>query len=117
MTIQPDSAIVDTLTTLGRAIIDYVEYGRTLMSKGHTLGVDRMGPRQKFVRLVTWNGSQHCCFGFIRISDGAILYSAGWQRPFIAKGGPMDPKTIRGSVYDKSTWAACTAWTGVRTIR
>lgn len=117
MTIQPDSDIIDTLTDLGRAILAYVEYGRTLMPERYTLGVDRVVPHAKFVRLVSWNGTQQCCFGFVRISDGAILYSASWQKPFIAKAGPLAPQTVRGSVYDKTTWAACTAWTGVRTIR
>jgi hypothetical protein len=41
---------------------------------------------------------------FVRKSDGAILKAAGWKAPFIAKGGPMDAWTVRGSIFDPKTW-------------
>jgi hypothetical protein len=105
------------------ALFAYLTFARSVLAKAtadsrytHLLGYERK-PRQKFVRFVHWNGSQNTVFGFVRVSDGAILYAAGWERPFIAKGGPDAPETIRGSIYDPASWERCTAWTGVRTIR
>jgi hypothetical protein len=112
--------------TFEEALDAYLAFAREVLRRGtadsrctHTLGYETLDKRRskKFVRFVHWNGSQNSVFGFVRVSDGAILYPAGWDRPFIAKGGPDAPETIRGSIYDTKTWTGCTAWTGVRTIR
>lgn len=54
---------------------------------------------KKNIRIVQENGPHRSCYAFVRISDGAILKSAGWVGPFIAKGGPDCPQTVRGSIY------------------
>lgn len=119
--------VTDEMVRFSKALSAYFDFAADVLRKGttyegrvlppHTLELSHMTPVSKYVKLVAWNGTQHSVFGFVRVEDGAILYPASWKKPFIAKGGPMDPKTIRGSVYDPTTWPTCTAWTGVRTIR
>lgn len=62
--------------------------------------------------LKTMTNGQRSCMGFVRRSDGAILYSAGWKGPYL-KGKSV----VRGSIYDASTWPKCIGPHGVRTVR
>lgn len=55
------------------------------------------GPKYaRIVRADSGSGSVHC---FVRLADGAILKAAGWKAPYIGKGGPNSPSTVRGSIY------------------
>lgn len=77
----------------------------------------------KYVRINSAGYGQTSVYGFVRRSDGAIMYGAGWKAPFIAKAdkgradADQSPATKRGSIYDPSTWEACTGWSAVKTIR
>lgn len=117
---------MDTFKTALLAYVDYVQrVSNSYISK-------QFGQRQpekftlddnpKYLRINRVNG-QTSVYGFVRRSDGAIMYGAGWRTPFIAKGdkGKSDAEqsaaTKRGSIYDPATWEACTGWSAVRTIR
>lgn len=60
------------------------------------VGIERGSRYVRVVRTERGQVSAHC---FVRIADGAILKTAGWKAPFIAKGGPNAPATVRGSIY------------------
>ena len=89
------AAFVDALQA--DIIKHYAEHYKIL-----TPSVISTEPGSRYVRIVTTrdggNGqrSVHC---FVRIADGVILKAAGWKAPFIAKGGPNHPNTVRGSIY------------------
>lgn len=57
-------------------------------------------PGSKYIRIVVSRYSSRSSACFVRKSDGSVLKCAGWKAPFIAKGGPDAPMTIRGSIYD-----------------
>ena len=57
-------------------------------------------PGSKYIRIVVARYSSRSSACFVRKSDGAVLKCAGWKAPFIAKGGPNAPMTIRGSIFD-----------------
>lgn len=59
------------------------------------------------------SGGGRSRYGFVRRSDGAVLYAAGWARPFIGKS---EVTTVRGNIFDASTWAQCVGPYGVLTL-
>lgn len=77
-----------------------------------TVAVDnRLAPR--YVRIIkTLNNGQRTCMGFVRRSDGAILYHAGWKAPYLKGKTPE-----RGWLFDALTWAKCIGPHGVKTVR
>jgi hypothetical protein len=73
------------------------------------------GPKYtKLMRVETgpqgYKGSSY--YGFIRNSDGAVLY-AGGPKPFIGKS---EATTVRGNIFDASTWERCIGPYGVLTL-
>lgn len=82
----------------------YAEHYKNL--EPETFSVDAGSKNLRIVRTRMGNGkpvgrSVAC---FVRKSDGAILKAAGWKAPFIAKGGPNAPMTVRGSIFNPTTW-------------
>lgn len=74
----------------------------------------------KYVRIVRADAigsgqrSVHC---FVRIADGAVLKAAGWKAPFIAKGGPECPATVRGNIFASDGGQDCLTVYGVKDAR
>lgn len=98
-----------------QALVDFVAWYQNVenvryanSSWAHPLVTFETG--SKNIRIVVQVASSRSSACFVRRSDGAVLKCAGWKAPFIAKGGPNAPMTIRGSIYDiknlnSSRWA------------
>jgi hypothetical protein len=71
-----------------------------------------IGP--KYTKLVAGDASSsgRSYYGFVRNQDGAVLY-AGGPKPFIGKS---EATTVRGNIYDSTTWAGCIGPYGVLTL-
>jgi hypothetical protein len=67
----------------------------------------------KYAKLVARGNGGGGCYGFVRKSDGAVLYAAGWKKPFIGK---TEATTVRGNIFDADTWASCIGPYGVLTL-
>lgn len=109
-----DAALADMLAEVKR-VCDVNDRRFPNLPQGMTIVHADKGP--VYVRISTrapHGGSS--AYGFVRKSDGAILYAAGWKKPFIAKAGPDSPATVRGNIYNSDTWG-CLGPYGVRTIR
>lgn len=73
----------------------------------------------KYVRIVRrdegqTHGSVHC---FVRLEDGAILYPAGWKKPFIARGGPHCAATVRGNIFAPDGGLSALTPFGIKAVR
>jgi hypothetical protein len=66
-----------------------------------------------YTRITMHSYSASSCYGFVRNQDGAVLYAAG-QKPF---KGKTEASTVRGNIFDHSTWERCIGPYGIRTIR
>jgi hypothetical protein len=70
-----------------------------------------IGP--KYTRLMSGDATGgRTYYGFVRNQDGAVLY-AGGPKPFIGKS---EATTVRGNIFDSTTWAGCIGPYGVLTL-
>lgn len=83
----------------------------TNLPQGGSRTTAKRGP--KYTKLIhSMDGVGGSYYGFIRNSDGAVLY-AGGPKPFIGK---TEATTVRGNIYDATTWARCIGPYGVLTL-
>lgn len=105
----------NTTPEFDAALIAFVDAYQTRINTYYRTNYERLTPPTisseagpKYVRIVSDNGTQRSVSAFIRKADGAILKPAGWKAPFIAKGGPNAPATVRGSIYTNNGMDAVT---------
>ena len=72
------------------------------------------GPR--YIKVLRSQMGSTSIHAFVRISDGAILYPAGCNKPFIGKDGPNGPRTVRGNIYSPQSGREALGPWGVRTL-
>lgn len=75
------------------------------------------GPRYARIVRADANGGQASVHCFVRLSDGAVMKAAGWKAPFIAKGGPDCPATVRGNIFASDGGQDCLTVYGVKDAR
>lgn len=102
------AALADLVTHIQKMRTDYDERAKHATAK--TVIDVELG--SKYVRITQQSYGQKSVYGFVRRSDGAILYAAGYKGPYLKGAG-----YIRGSIYDKGTWAKALDTYGVRTLR
>lgn len=104
------------LAAFEQAYTDLVNAEHT--RRGWTADVHRFmfehetGP--KYVRVVqqrTGGGMGRSVYAFVRRSDGAILYPAGWRGPV------TKPHGVRGSIYAEDHGISCCGPFGMKTLR
>lgn len=78
---------------------DYATFGA--IDHGPKLSAE---PGRRYIRIVSYNGSQRSAWAFVDTTNGDVLKSAGWKVP--AKGA-------RGCIYDNLIGTGRVRWTGV----
>lgn len=63
---------------------------------------------RRYVKLITWNKSQHQVYGFVDRQTGEVLKAASWKAP---------AKHARGNIFSEDNGLGCCGQYGVAYLR